>query len=1119
MADGGSFNPDDLLTKPMPESASMVIRPRLPQAALSPSMRALLDTMIAPGESSGNYNVIYGGKTVDDLSSHPDIATPITEGPNAGKSSTAAGKYQFIKPTWDEAARALGLTDFSPGSQDRAAAWLAKKTYQQATGRDIESDYASGDPSLREGIRRALSSQWEALGKPGPRQDKLWTLGNDRFRFSDEAMGADDLHYMHPDDYLALSPSMQEDGGYSGAGWQALRTSLANGENINHVPGLTTENGKVTAQDGRSRALLAKLSGLEMLPVAVKGGITTPEIEGMSGAKVPAGNLVPSKQMERSQSGGSIVGRMLGIGSAQAAEADPWSVVKSEPAAAGQAAGPSAGEWDVVKSEPHGDGAQTPMTKLDRLGTGVMDPLFGAGQLVAHAIPDPSAGLPPSLASKLGFVPGQTLRGEADKTVRERELNIAATTPKDASKFLGGDPFRFAGEVLSPPNFLAPARALGTGGLLSRMGSAGVQGAAIGAMEPVTKGGNYKHEKATQVALGGALSAPIPAAEKLIRTLGSWLRGAVGDAEIRDRAVQGILDRILKDQKAGGTTFQDMIDLVNATPGKPMTIADVGDANLKSLLGRVARSPGDAKSIMAEFMNNRDLTAGTRVTTDVMDAAGSSSRVYADEALKAARSIQAKPLFDKAYEGGSLAPLREQFESANAAAARAESDAAREVAHAETRITEAARREQQAGDNVYGVNGAREDRRAAEAQRTFAQQQLAQAQAEKQMIAERLAQAQEDIATNKPGAVWSPRIQEYLDNPRVKRGIQRGLVIERDAALNERRPMNPSEYAITGVDEAGNSIVGKVPNMRLLAVAKEGLDAMVFGDEFRNKFGQLDKEGVEIDKMRRGLVAELDRLNPDYRAAREQWGGDTQSMVALKAGQGIFKMDPEAIESLLHGSSPEGIAAALEGKVPQEVIDQAVDRATKGMSASDREFFRLGAANEMRKIIESTGERGDETRRLIATTRGKRQLRAMFDSQEEFDKFFKALNAEHLMFDTWSKTYGGSQTAERVAEDSTATGIGHALHGAYSAARGNIVGAGHSLARAASRLLPKQDPRIAAEQARILTDPAAEAIAKMQAAGAARKPSGDGIAPYIVEPWALGTNPFPPASGSRDNRP
>jgi muramidase (phage lysozyme) len=38
--------------------------------------------------------------------------------------STAAGAFQFLSRTWDECAKALGLTDFSPASQDLAAVFL-----------------------------------------------------------------------------------------------------------------------------------------------------------------------------------------------------------------------------------------------------------------------------------------------------------------------------------------------------------------------------------------------------------------------------------------------------------------------------------------------------------------------------------------------------------------------------------------------------------------------------------------------------------------------------------------------------------------------------------------------------------------------------------------------------------------------------------------------------------------------------------------------------------------------------------------------------------------------------------------------------------------------------------
>lgn len=128
-----------------------------------PEAYPLLD-LIASGESGGRYDVIYGGRTFDDYSRHPDIAIPITEGPNAGRTSTAAGKYQFLNSTWSAEAAKLGLADFSPTSQDEAAWDLASTTYAHKTGRDLLDDIRAGDTSL---IRPALAGQWPSLGSAG----------------------------------------------------------------------------------------------------------------------------------------------------------------------------------------------------------------------------------------------------------------------------------------------------------------------------------------------------------------------------------------------------------------------------------------------------------------------------------------------------------------------------------------------------------------------------------------------------------------------------------------------------------------------------------------------------------------------------------------------------------------------------------------------------------------------------------------------------------------------------------------------------------------------------------------------------------------------------------------
>ena len=100
-------------------------------------------SMIASSEGTDRaadpYRVCYGYKhTIADLSDHPAntgewkgerLSDAMCKGAglSPGCVSTAAGRYQMIRRTWDGCARALGLSDFTGPSQDAAAVYLVKQ--------------------------------------------------------------------------------------------------------------------------------------------------------------------------------------------------------------------------------------------------------------------------------------------------------------------------------------------------------------------------------------------------------------------------------------------------------------------------------------------------------------------------------------------------------------------------------------------------------------------------------------------------------------------------------------------------------------------------------------------------------------------------------------------------------------------------------------------------------------------------------------------------------------------------------------------------------------------------------------------------------------------------------
>lgn len=259
------------------------------------------------------------------------------------------------------------------------------------------------------------------------------------------------------------------------------------------------------------------------------------------------------------------------------------------------------------------------------------------------------------------------------------------------------------------------------------------------------------------------------------------------------------------------------------------------------------------------------------------------------------------------------------------------------------------------------------------------------------------------------GPVTNDRIEKFVKDPIIQRGIKQGLEIERLEALAQNRTFNPTDYAIIGFNEAGDPIMGKVPNMRLLDAAKKGLDQILEGyrSDVTGKL-VLDQKGKAIDNVRRTFIAALDELNPDYAAARAAWAGPSQSRDAMALGRDIFRKDSEVTA-----------------------------KAIADLSDSDRQFFKAGVVRAIKDLADKAQDGADLTKRIFGSKAMRDKLRLAFDSPEEYRAFADAIKREADMFnvarDVSPKV--GSQTTPRqlegedLADDPALTALGRLLVG------------------------------------------------------------------------------------------
>jgi hypothetical protein len=605
----------------------------------------------------------------------------------------------------------------------------------------------------------------------------------------------------------------------------------------------------------------------------------------------------------------------------------------------------------ALSALPHLEAGAVAKTKptpgiLERLGTGFMDPIYGAAQ-IGSRMTEEGFSADPEATEKARQERIQTV----DTAVKEREKGIQAARPQADRGTT--DWLRVGGSIPSTMALTAPAFLAGgiPGAVLS--------GAAGGAIQPTTDTEHFGSEKAASAVEGGIGGGVLGAAGKGVsagaRAFGSWLAREYPE-NVMTQAVQKILKRMGQDEAAGGPTAQQALDLINEADraGKPMTLADVGGENTKALAGNVSRQPGESRNVTTQFLNQRDQGAGARLNADINRYVhGGDSMHRTTQAMLQARSEAGRPAWD---------------------------------------------------------------------------------------------------AVREMDGVWSPRLQQFIDDPSLRAGMARGYEIERLESLAEGRPFDPTQMGVD-LDNEGNIRMIRAPNMRVLHMGKMGLDAMI-ADERNELTGRLSQRGVALDRVRRAYLQEIDGLDQQgvYRNARALWEGPSASMDAIRAGRGIFT------------SSPDEIAHEFGA-----------------MSPANQEFYRLGVADMIRERLLKTGFSGNDANAIIKNPWMREQLRPIFRSDADFNSFVQGVTNESRMFGTKAETLGNSATAKRLAEDTSTENAmsAHGMHLAEQVGTGSWLGAVKTAVRMwRDRQDARGNPKLNEQIARILfqtpIDPASE---------------------------------------------
>lgn len=644
-------------------------------------------------------------------------------------------------------------------------------------------------------------------------------------------------------------------------------------------------------------------------------------------------------------------------------------------------------------------------------GTGALTSFYGLGQGTAN--------LAGGVSETLGLPGQENVARNVDRInafMKQREQQIAAEDAARTNQGLFNVP-RTIGEITSAAA-MYPYKAAKAAGAIPKVSGPLMEGAkrlgriakegAIGSVlfTPVTGEGDYASQKAVQAGVGGLAGLGFAGAGKTIGAAsGAISKKVAGKAptetmpinldqlkfadiqsmagtnkEADIRAVNKVVDAL---KKQFPDNYQQVIDAW-ATSGKPLM--EVIPRQLSGLAETSAMYP-QGEELAKKYFSGQAASSAGRINDAIAKNVSPIGNVTDTVAKRVELGQEAAaPLYEEAFQSTGIAPLKNTLQKQWSSAGNTIGSLRKELNGLQQEMDLTSGKEASRPFNVYGQSNINQSKRDLAQKIEAKTNELESAISEREQIASFMKEAMADEAAGKK-AVWSPRLQEFLDSPSYKGALAKGkAAIERQNLKKGGKQISDFEYGIKGYDANGEPIVSKVPNLRMLDAYKKGMDEII--NSHRNPFGDLDSVGKELAANQTAFVDEIDRI--------------------------IGTQNPYARARKVAGEYITAKNATIEGK--EKFFSTGVEelqRDFKKMTAAQQAAYKDGvvaaARERMGKILEKGGNPYPS---LMGKTDDVRRWQQIL-SPKEFKSFYDALKGEDILFQTRNKVLGNSATARR----------------------------------------------------------------------------------------------------------